>query len=176
MMRARPLKRFTAVAFLLASMAAAPAAVCAGMKIGQVSSERLLRESAPARAAQARIQAEFAPRDKELVDDAARLKAASDKLDKDSPTLGDDERIRRQRELVTQDRELQRKRREFQDDLTQRKSEEVAGVVEQTNRVMKQIFDSGHYDLIVQDVPYFNPKLDITDQVIKALAASTPAR
>ena len=176
MMRAGPLKCFAAVAFLLAGLAACGAAVGAGIKIAQVSSERLLRESAPAKAAQARLQAEFAPRDKELADAAARLKAASDKLDKESPALGDDERLRRQRELVAQDRDLQRRRREFQDDLTQRKSEEVAAVVERTNRVIKRIFDAGHYDLIVQDAPYFSPAIDITDQVLQALAASAPAR
>ena len=73
---------------------------------------------------------------------ASTLKAAGDKLDKDAPTLSEAERSRRQRDLVEQDREFQRKRREFQEDLNQRKNEELAAVVERANRVIKQIFDS----------------------------------
>jgi len=141
------------------------------LKIGYVNSDRVLREAAPAKAAQAKLEAEFSKREKELNDVGARLKAASDKLDKDAPTLSESERARRQRELIDQDRELQRKRREFQEDLAQRKNEELATVVERTNRVIKQIFDSEKYDLIVQEAVFWSPRVDITDKVIRALNA-----
>ncbi|HUP06271.1 MAG TPA: OmpH family outer membrane protein, partial [Caldimonas sp.] len=91
--------------------------------------------------------------------------------DKDAPTLAESERARRQRELIDQDRELQRKRREFQEDLAQRKNEELATVVERTNRVIKQIFDAEKYDLIVQEAVFWSPRVDITDKVIRALNA-----
>ena len=141
------------------------------LKIGYVNSDRVLREAAPAKAAQAKLEAEFSKREKELNDVGARLKAASDKLDKDAPTLSETERGRRQRELIDQDRELQRKRREFQEDLAQRKNEELATVVERTNRVIKQIFDAEKYDLIVQEAVFWSPRVDITDKVIRALNA-----
>ena len=141
------------------------------LKIGYVNSDRVLREAAPAKAAQAKLEAEFSKREKELNDVGARLKAASDKLDKDAPTLSESERARRQRELIDQDRELQRKRREFQEDLAQRKNEELATVVERTNRVIKQIFDAEKYDLIVQEAVFWSPRVDITDKVIRALNA-----
>jgi outer membrane protein len=70
-----------------------------------------------------------------------------------------------------QARELQRRRREFQEDLSQRKNEELATVVERTNRVIKQIFESEKYDLILQEAVFWSPKVDITDKVIKALNA-----
>jgi|SRR5690349_3076016 len=142
------------------------------LKIGYVNSDRVLREAAPAKAAQAKLEAEFSKREKELNDVGARLKAASDKLDKDAPTLSESERARRQRELIDQDRELQRKRREFQEDLAQRKNEELATVVERTNRVIKQIFDAEKYDLIVQEAVFWSPRVDITDKVIRALNAT----
>lgn len=139
------------------------------LKIGYVNSERVLREAAPAKAAQSRLEAEFGKREKELAELGARLKAAADKLDKDGPTLSESERGRRQRELVDQDRDLQRKRREFQEDLTQRKNEELAAVVERANRVIKQIFDQEKYDVILQEAVFAGPRVDITDKVIKAL-------
>ncbi len=139
------------------------------LKIGYVNSERVLKEAAPAKAALARMEAEFSKRDKDLNDLQARLKAAADKLDKDAPTLSEAERNRRQRELVDQDRDLQRKRREFQEDLNQRRNEETAALVERANKVIKQIFEGEKYDLILQDAVFAGPRVDITDKVIKAL-------
>jgi len=141
------------------------------LKIGYVNSERVLREAIPAKAAQAKLEAEFSKREKELNDVASRLKAASDKLEKDAPTLAEAERNRRQRDLVEQDRDFQRKRREYQEDVSQRKNEEMSSIVERANRVIKQIFDSEKYDLILQDAVFFSPRVDITKKVIDALNA-----
>jgi outer membrane protein len=154
---------------------AAFAAQAQELKIGYVNSDRVLRDAAPAKAAQAKLETEFSKREKDLADMAARLKATSDKLDKDAPTLAESERGRRQRDLVEQDREFQRKRREFQEDLTQRKQEELAGVVERANKVIKSIFETEKYDLILQEAVFAGPKIDITDKVIKALNAQ-PAK
>ncbi len=158
-------------------LAAAAGVHAQEMKIGFVNSDRVLREANLAKAAQTRLESEFSKRQKEGEDAAARLKAAADKLDKDAPTLGEAERARRQRDLVEQDRELQRKRREFQEDLNQRKNEELASVVERANKVVKQIYDTEKFDLILQgDVVIFaSARVDITDKVIKALNAQ-PAK
>ncbi|MCA3251180.1 MAG: OmpH family outer membrane protein [Pseudomonadota bacterium] len=148
------------------------------LKIGYVNSERVLRDAAPAKAAQAKLEAEFGRRERDLVEQTNRLKAAADKLEKDGPTLSETERNRRQRELVDQDRDLQRKRREFQEDLNQRRNEELASVVERANRVIKSIFETEKYDLILQEVVFAGPRVDITDKVIRALngpAAPAPA-
>jgi outer membrane protein len=141
------------------------------LRIGYVNSDRVLRDAIPARAAQAKLETEFSKREKDLAEFANRLKAAGDKLDKDAPTLAETERSRRQRDLVEQDREFQRKRREFQEDVSQRKNEELASVVERANKVIKQIFETEKYDLILQEAVFAGPKVDITDKVIKALNA-----
>jgi len=168
MMNIRTLKTLAAAA-MLAGFATWSSAE--DLKIGYVNSDKVLRDAVPAKAAQAKLEAEFSKREKDLNDIANRLKVASDKLDKESPTLSETERVRRQRELVDQDRELQRKRREFQEDLGQRKNEELGAVVERTNKVIKQIFETEKYDLILQEAVFWSPKVDITDKVIKALNA-----
>jgi outer membrane protein len=167
------MKTFAIRALAVASLLAAAAWPVAAqeIKIGYVNSERVLRESAPAKAAQAKLESEFGKRERELNDGAARLKGSADKLEKDAPTLSETERSRRQRELVELERDLQRKRREFQEDLSQRRNEELAGVVERTNRVIKQIFDGEKYDLILQEVVFASGRVDITDKVIKVLNA-----
>ena len=163
---------------VLAAMLAAAAATTAAqeLKIGYVNSERVLREANPAKAAQAKLEAEFGKREKDLADIANRLKAAADKLEKERPTLSETEQSRRQRDLVEQDREFQRKRREFQEDLTQRKNEELSSVVERANKVIKQIFETEKYDVILQEAVFAGPRVDITDKVIKALNAAPAGR
>ena len=156
-------------------VAAATAAQAQELKIGYVNSERVLREANPAKAAQAKLEAEFGKREKDLADVANRLKTAADKLEKDAPALAESERSRRQRDLVEQDRDFQRKRREFQEDLNQRKNEELASVVERANKVIKQIYESEKYDLILQEVVFAGARVDITDKVIKILNSPAAA-
>ncbi|MEP6740377.1 MAG: OmpH family outer membrane protein, partial [Caldimonas sp.] len=78
------LKSLVATALLAGASAAASAE---DLKIGYVNSDKVLREAVPAKAAQAKLETEFSKREKDLTDIANRLKAASDKLDKDAPTL-----------------------------------------------------------------------------------------
>ncbi|HSV71721.1 MAG TPA: OmpH family outer membrane protein [Methylibium sp.] len=172
-MKTFSLKAVMAASVLLAAMGSAQAQE---LKIGYVNSERVLREAVPAKAAQAKLEAEFSKRDKELQETAARIKTASEKLEKDAPTLAESERTRRQRDLVEQDREFQRKRREFQEDLNQRKNEELSAVVDRANKVIKQIFETEKYDLILQEAVFAGPRVDITDKVVKALNAGSTSK
>jgi outer membrane protein len=107
-----------------------------------------------------------------LVTQGDSLRVASEKFEKDAPTLTEAQRTVRQRTLVEQDRDFQRKRREFQEDLSNRKNEELQAVLERANRIVKQVAEAEKYDVILQEAVYFNPKHDITDRVIKALDAS----
>ncbi|MCF8203564.1 MAG: OmpH family outer membrane protein [Methylotenera sp.] len=157
---------------LAASMVVATSAVQAQeLKIGYVNSEAVLRESNLAKLAQAKLEAEFGKREKDLKDQESKLRAAAEKLEKDAPTLSEAERGRRSRDIGEKDRDLQRKKREWQEDLTQRRNEELAAVVEKANKVIKQIFDTEKYDLILQDAIHFSPRVDITKKVIDALNA-----
>ena len=168
------LLRVFAVFLTVCGSALAVQAAAQDQKIGYVNSERLLREAAPAKAAQAKLEAEFGRREKDLLELRNRIKAAADKLEKEGLTLAESERLKRQRELLEQDRDLQRKQREFQEDLNQRKNEELAAVVERANRAIRQIFEAEKYDIILQEVVFAGPRVDITDKVIRALAG--PAR
>ena len=141
-------------------------------RIAAVNSDRILRESSAAKAAQIKLEAEFAKRDKDLQDMAQKLKSTSDSLDKNGASLAPADRAEKQRELSQLDTDFQRKQREFREDLNQRRNEELAAVLDRANKVIKQIAEQQHYDLIVQEAVYVSPRIDITDQVLKALAAS----
>lgn len=141
-------------------------------RIGFVNTDRILKEANTAKAAQSKLEAEFSKRERDLVETGNVLKAAADRLERDAPTLSESQRNARQKQLVDQDRDFQRRRREFQEDLNARKNEELQQVVDRANRAVKQIAESDHYDMIVQEAVYVNPKHDITDKVLRAINSS----
>jgi len=166
------------IATSLLLFASSSYAQSANAKIGFVSIDRLLKDSTAAKSAQSKLEAEFSKRDKELQETAARLKASYEKLERDSAVMSDSDRVRAQRELADQDNDFQRRRREFTEDLNQRRNEELAAVMDKANKVIKQIADSDHFDMIFQEAVYVNPTIDITDKVLKQLnaAPSVPAK
>ncbi|MFO0005701.1 MAG: OmpH family outer membrane protein, partial [bacterium] len=109
---------------------------------------------ATARQAQQKLEQEFAKREKELVDAGNALKTASEKFEREAPTLAESQRAARQKTLLDQEREFQRKRREFQEDLNARKNEEQQLVVERANRAVRQVAESEKYDVIFQEAVY----------------------
>ena len=138
-------------------------------RIGFISTDRIFREANTAKAAQTKLEQEFSRREKELMELGNTLKTNSEKLERDAPTLSETQRVARQRQLSEQDREFQRKRREFQEDLNARKNEEFQLVLERANRVVRQVAEAEKYDLVLQEAVYINPKHDITEKVIKAI-------
>ena len=157
------------VATLIAGGSYAAPALAQGTKIGFVNTERILRESGPAKAAQTKIESEFKRRDDELQRMANNLRAQAERFDKDAPVLSESDRAKRQRELSNSDTELQRRRREFQEDFNRRRNEEFSGIVEKANAAIKRIAEQDNYDLIIQDAVTVSPRVDITDKVIQAL-------
>ena len=149
-----------------------PATAQETSRIGFVSLDRILRDSNPAKAAQSKLEAEFSKRQKDLQDVGNRLKATAEKFDKDAPVLSESDRSRRQRELADLDKDFQRRQREFNEDINQRKNEELASVVERANKVIRQVAEGDKFDIVFQDAVYVNPKIDITEKVLKALNAT----
>ena len=139
------------------------------LKIGFVNTDRIFREASTAKAAQAKLEQEFSKREKELMDLGNALKNASDKFEREAPTLSETQRNTRQKQLMEQDREFQRKRREFQEDLNTRKNEEQQVVIERANLAVKRVAETEKYDVIFQEAVYINPKHDITEKVLRSL-------
>ena len=125
--------------------------------------------AAPSKSAQAKLEQEFARREKDLQEIGSALKSAADKLEREAMTLSESQRAARQKQVMDQDRDFQRKRREFQEDLNARKNEELQQVFERANRVVRQLAEAEKYDLIIQEAVYVSPKHDITDKVIRSL-------
>ena len=166
------LSRQIHVALALSLLTLAGLAQAQEFRVGFVNTDRIFREANTAKTAQAKLEQEFSRKEKDLVDQGNALKTASEKFEREAPTLNETQRNTRQRALVEQDRDFQRKRREFQEDLNSRKNEELQQVLERANKVVKAVAEAEKYDVILQEAVYINPKHDITDKVIKALNAN----
>jgi outer membrane protein len=169
------------IVLLLAALAAPAAAqplpaVQPAGKFGFVNTERILREAAPAVRAQKKIEAEFQKRDQELAKVADQLKRMQEEIEKNSVTMSETQRRTREREFGELNRDFQRKQREFREDLNQRRNEELAQVVEQANRVIRQIAEQEKFDIIFQDAVFASPRIDITERVIRSLEGKPPAK
>jgi outer membrane protein len=142
------------------------------IRIGFINTDRIFKESTTAKQAQAKLEQEFSKREKDLVEAEKSLKSAVEKFEREAPTLSESQRLSRQKQLGEQDRDFQRKRREFQEELNARKNEEFQQVLERANRVIKQVAEAEKYDLVLQEAVYINPKHDITDKVLKVINAA----
>jgi outer membrane protein len=146
-------------------------AQAADVKIGFIDADRINRESVPAERATKKLEKEFAPREADLRKIETQIKNLQGQLEKDGLTMSETDRRAKETELGRQTREFQRLQREFREDLNLRRNEELASLFERANRVIKQVAESEKYDLIVQEAVYRSPRIDITDKVLKALAA-----
>lgn len=145
-------------------------AKAADLRIGVVDTERILRESAPAMKSEKKIEKEFAARDQEIKKVSQQIRDIQAFLDKEGMTLPDAERRNKERELDNLNVNLQRMQREFREDLNLRKNEELNIVLGLANKAIQQIAEGEKFDLILQEAVYRNPKIDITDKVLKFLA------
>lgn len=164
------LKRLLSCGLAGLMFVAGAAATAADLKIGFIDQERITRESAPADRASKQLEKEFAPRAQELQRREAQIKALQGQIEKDALTMGESERRTREQELGRLTLDFQRMQREYREDLNLRRNQELSALFERANRIIRQIAEAEKYDIIFQEAVYRNPKIDITDKVLKALA------
>ena len=138
-------------------------------KLGYVKVDEVIRKANIAKQAEDRLKKEFAPRDNELKKMGAKLKNLAGKFDKEQSVMTNSDKQKVQREISNLEKEIQRKQRQAREDLTQRKNEELAAVVEKARAVIKKIAVEEKFDLILENSVYASPNIDITQKVIKAL-------
>jgi outer membrane protein len=164
-------KVLISIAALTLAVAAAPA--LAETKIGFVNGQKVINESPQAAKAKKKLEKEFEKRDQDLQKLAKQLQGMQEGLEKNAVTMSEADRRNKEREFSDLNRDFQRKQREFREDLNLRQNEEMAGIYERVNKIIKQVAEAEKYDLIIQEGVYVSPKLDITDKVIKALGDGT---
>ncbi|WP_026355155.1 OmpH family outer membrane protein [Massilia niastensis] len=156
---------------LLAAACAAPLAHAqmAPGRIGFVYTERLMTESKMAKAADAKIAAEFSKRQKTVEEMVSKYKKLSDKFDSEAAGLNELERNRRARELYNMQKDVERMQREFQEDLLQRKNEERAAIAQKAYKLVELVAEQEKLDAVLAEAAWVSPRIDITDKILKLL-------
>ena len=160
----------TLLVALMASLPVSYASAAETFKVGYVNIQRIFRDAPAAVKAAKKIEAEFSKRDLDLQQLAKQVQALQENLEKNAVTMTESDRRIKEKDLNEQSREFQRKQREFREDLNLRQNEENAAIIDKANKAINQLAESEKYDLILQDAVYHNPKLDVTDKIIKALS------
>ncbi|MDP2832826.1 MAG: OmpH family outer membrane protein [Pseudomonadota bacterium] len=154
---------------LLLTITLPAAAQTADLKIGFVNTERVFRDSQQAVKAQKKLEKEFQSRDQEIQKTIKQARDLQTWLEKEGLTLSEADRSKKQRELANLSRDLQHTQREFREDLNQRRNEEFAGVQERARKAIIEIAEKEKFDLIVENVVYASPRVDVTERVLKSL-------
>lgn len=142
----------------------------ADVRIGVINMERVMRESEPAKKASGKLEKEFKKRSQELDKSRQQAQAIQEDLEKNGANMAESARVAKSKELSDLSRELQRRQREYNEDLNARRNEELQSIVERTNNAIRTMAEKDKYDLIVQEAVYASQSVDITDKVIKALS------
>ena len=140
-------------------------------RIGFVNTDRLFSETRAAVDSQNKLKREFSSREQQLSRLGERMQKAINQFEREHANLSESQWNERRRELTAMDSEFQQKRQEFQEDLNNRKAEEMQALLERANRAVIRIATQEGYDVILQEVVFIKPQLNITDKVIAELDA-----
>jgi outer membrane protein len=155
-----------------AVMVAAAPTVSAEIKIAVIDYGKLMEQSPQAKAVQDSLRNEFTPRQRDLQQQQAAVKAKEDRLEKDAATMTVDQRAKADKDLRDGARDFARKQSELQDDFNARKNEEMSRLQRQLIEEVRTYAKAQGFDLVVADgVIYWTPALDITPQILSALQA-----
>ncbi len=155
---------------IVALFAFATTALADEYKIGVINTDRILRESAPAKDAARTIEQEFQGREAALVKQESELRDLVGRAERDAAKLTDADRSVRQRDIEQRGREIEKQRRQLAEDLKTRQFDELSRLKERLDAVLTRIARDQGFDLILQDgLLYVGRSVDITDTVIKAL-------
>jgi outer membrane protein len=150
--------------------AAQPAS--AEVKVGFVNVAKVLELAPQAEAARNRIEKEFAPKDRELLEQQKDVRGLEDRLVKNAAVLSESERQRNENEIRATKRELRRAQDEFREDLNLRRSQELSKLQQKVTEVIQALAKAEQYDLIVSDgVIFAGSRVDITDKILERLRA-----
>jgi outer membrane protein len=157
------------VLFVAVTGVAVGPASAAELKIGYVNAVKVIEEAPQGEAALKKLEAEFAPRDKQIIEMQNKLKRLEQDLEKNALVLKDAEARSREFEIVGLKRDLRRATQEFREDYNLRRNEELAALQKIVQKTIAEIAKQENFDLILESAVYAGPKADITDKILKKL-------
>lgn len=160
------------LALLMAMMlfATAMTAQAQELKIGFVNAARVLEKAPQAEAARLKLEQEFSPRDKSLLEAQKGLRVLEEKIARDAAIMVATEKRKLEREITSRKRDIKRTQEEFREDLNIRRNETFDRLRRRVFEVIVDIAKTEKFDLIVSDgVVFASDRIDITGKVVEHL-------
>jgi outer membrane protein len=164
-------------AFALAVTAASGASAQGNLKIGVINVARLIEQSPQAATVQKKLQDEFGPRQRELAAMQESLRTRLETFQRDSPVMGEPERVNLERQIREAQREYQRSETELREDVELRQNEEIGQLQRDVLTKAQEYARAEQYDLVLADanVIFGSTAVDITAAVLAMLKPSAAA-
>lgn len=157
-------------AYLLALLSLFPAAALAELKVGFVNAVKVMEAAPQVEKANARLEQEFAPRQRRIVTAQQEVRRLEEKLAKEEATSSDTESRNLSRDLMAKKRDLKREQDEFREDYNIRRNEELDKLQKRIVEVIQGLAKEEGYDFILSDgVVWASERVDITDKVLRRL-------
>ncbi len=142
----------------------------ADLKIGYVNAVKVIEEAPQGEAALKKLEAEFSPRDKKIIEMQNRIKQLEQELEKSALVLKEADRRAKEHEVVVLKRDVRRLSQEFREDYNLRRNEELASLQKVVYKAIVELAKQENFDLILHEgVIHAGTKIDITDKVLKKL-------
>jgi outer membrane protein len=156
--------------YLLALLSLLPAAAFAELKAGFVNAVKVMEAAPQVEKANARLEQEFAPRQRRIVTAQQEVRRLEEKLAKEETTSSDTESRNLSRDLMAKKRDLKREQDEFREDYNIRRNEELDKLQKRIVEVIQGLAKEEGYDFILSDgVVWASERVDITDKVLRRL-------
>ena len=145
--------------------------VFAELKVGFVRVDEILKNAPQAAESNKKLEAEFKTRTAKLKKDIEALNKNEQQFKKDSLTIPDDEKEKKQRNLQNSRIDIQRTERELREDIDIRRRDEINQLQVKITEVIEKLAERDKFDLILYTgVAYASDKVNITDLVLKELS------
>jgi outer membrane protein len=159
----------------LLAWAQAPAAGAG--KIGVVSLQAAIANTAEGKKAATDLQKKFEPRQRELQQLQQEIQGLQDQLQKQAATLSDDEQRRLARDLEDKQKRFKRNQEDTQADWQEQQQEAVQRLAQKMYRLVNEYGQQNGFALIMESSPqlpvYYAP-VDLTDELIRRYDAAYP--
>jgi outer membrane protein len=154
--------------FFSASFAMASAT---NLKVGIVDLHKVLQESSQAKVISKRLEGQFKPRQEKLFTSQKQLKSDAEKLRRDATLMTAAQKTALQNKIMQEQRTLEQSGAKYQEDLNKAQNQAMQEFFGKVKIALDKIAKQNGYDMILQkeNVPYSNPDMDITKQLVAAL-------
>ncbi|HSG64354.1 MAG TPA: OmpH family outer membrane protein [Gammaproteobacteria bacterium] len=141
------------------------------LRVGVISTPRLLREAPQSRTMLLRIDQDQAPRRRSIAVLQEELRRKTESLERDGAVMNAANREALEREIREQQRNLKQQQELFDESLAIRRYEDFARLQAELVLEAREIAALAGYDVVLPNALYASPAIDITDLVLRELHA-----